>query len=214
MKKMILWVTLFALVFTLVGCGGEAGNHVIYFQGEQVPKNVDPLLATTQSERMVMENIYESLFRIDSQGKVIPAAALGYEFSADGKTCTVVLREGLSWSDGTAITPADFIFGLKRAVSPETKAPCGKQLTCIAGATEILAGKRSTDTLGVSASGNNTLSFSLTGKGDGLLAALAVTKPFLKIARAVTAPVQTMFFPTGFFKSKAGRGKNRIFLSV
>ncbi len=118
-----------------------------------------------------MENVFESLFSINEQGQIVAQSALGHGAGANG-TYTVTLRENLMWANGQSITPHDFIFALQRAVSPETKAPCAGQLTCIEGATEILQGKQPATTLGVTAS-ENRLVFTLAGKAETLLAALA-----------------------------------------
>lgn len=172
LKKWICLVLLCSMVLGLCGCKGDQGDHVINIQGDTVPHNLDPLLASTQSEKTVMENLYESLFTIDDAGQVLPGAAEKYEFSADGKTCTVTLQDDLTWSNGEDITPADFVFALQRAVDPITKASCGNLLTCIAGATEILAGKQQPATLGVTPL-EDGLVFQVVGRKESLLSALA-----------------------------------------
>lgn len=171
LKKSIAFLLVLFLLASLCGCDREQGSHIINFQGTQVPNNIDPLLASTQSEKMVMENVFESLFSINNQGTVEPQCALGYSIT-NANTCVVTLRENLMWANGQAITPNDFIFALQRAVSPETKASCAGQLTCIKGATEILQGKQPATTLGVTAT-ENGLVFTLVGKAETLLAALA-----------------------------------------
>ena len=45
---------------------------------------------------------------VDKQ--VIPNIARGWEYSADGTTLTLFLREGHKWSDGSPFTSADFMF--------------------------------------------------------------------------------------------------------
>ncbi len=171
MKKPIVFLLLVCLLVSLCACGDEQGSHILHFQGEEVPGNIDPLLASTQSEKMVMENVFESLFSVNDQGQIVEQSALGHSAGANG-TYIVTLRDNLLWADGQPVTPNDYIFALQRAVSPETKAACAGQLTCIKGATEILQGKKPANTLGVSASGNS-LVFTLTGKAETLLAALS-----------------------------------------
>lgn len=175
MKKWICLVLVFSFLLGFTACNNEKGDHIINFQGETVPKNLDPLLASSQSEKMVMENIYESLFSLDDTGKVLPGAAKEYTFSDNGKTCTVRLQEDLFWHNGTPIVADDFVFAMQRAVSPQTKASCAGQLTCIEGGKEILAGTRSADTLGVKASGETTLVFQVVGSKDSLLSVLCGT---------------------------------------
>lgn len=42
--------------------------------------------------------------------KIMPCHASGYDLSADGKTITLMLREGMRWSDGEPFTADDYIF--------------------------------------------------------------------------------------------------------
>lgn len=49
----------------------------------------------------------------------VPGMAKSYDVSADGRTYTFHLREGLVWSDGTPLTAEDFRFSWLRGISPE-----------------------------------------------------------------------------------------------
>lgn len=42
--------------------------------------------------------------------KVVPNIAKGWEFSDDGKVCTIFLRKGMKWSDGEPFTADDIMF--------------------------------------------------------------------------------------------------------
>jgi peptide/nickel transport system substrate-binding protein len=48
-----------------------------------------------------MTAIYGQLFELGTGGKIIPDLATGYTFSADAKTVTVTLRQGVKFTDGT-----------------------------------------------------------------------------------------------------------------
>jgi peptide/nickel transport system substrate-binding protein len=48
-----------------------------------------------------MTAIYGQLFELGSGGKIVPDLATGYSFSADAKTVTVNLRQGVKFTDGT-----------------------------------------------------------------------------------------------------------------
>ena len=56
--------------------------------------------------------ITDMLFVLDlrNPGNVAPGVASGYEVSADGKTFTLYLREGMKWSDGAPYGSDDFLF--------------------------------------------------------------------------------------------------------
>lgn len=54
---------------------------------------------------------FESLFLLDRDGAtIVPNIAKGWEFSNDGKTFTIFLREGMKWSDGDPFDAEDLRF--------------------------------------------------------------------------------------------------------
>src|SRR5579862_9065186 len=48
-----------------------------------------------------MTAIYGQLFELGTGGKIVPDLATGYSFSPDGKTLTINLRQGVTFTDGT-----------------------------------------------------------------------------------------------------------------
>ena len=66
------------------------------------------------------------LYRYDPQGDYVPDLATDFpEFSADGLTMTVTLREGLVYSDGTPVVAQDAVVTLQRA---KDEGPFGAQM--------------------------------------------------------------------------------------
>jgi len=49
-----------------------------------------------------------------------------YEVSADGKTYTLKLKEGLAWSNGVPLTSDDVIFTIEAVEDPESRSPLAK----------------------------------------------------------------------------------------
>ena len=86
------------------------------------PDTIDPQVESFVSEIGVTMKVFEPLMTAELKtGKVIPAAAKDQpKVSADGKTYTYTLRDGLKYSDGKAITPADFKYGWQRLCDPAT----------------------------------------------------------------------------------------------
>ena len=60
---------------------------------------------------------------MDKDGKVVPGLAEKYEVSDDQLTWTFHLRDGLKWSDGSALTADDFVYSWQRLVDPNVAAP-------------------------------------------------------------------------------------------
>ena len=86
------------------------------------PDTIDPQKESFVDEIGVTMRVFEALMTADVKtGKVIPAAAKDQpKISADGKTYTYTLRDGLKYSDGKAITANDFKYGWQRLCDPAT----------------------------------------------------------------------------------------------
>jgi hypothetical protein len=62
---------------------------------------------SNDSERLLFRQVYETLVRVDCEGRVVPALAASWQLDATGRTWTVTLRENARFSDGTPVTAAD-----------------------------------------------------------------------------------------------------------
>ncbi|HEY0933833.1 MAG TPA: ABC transporter substrate-binding protein [Trebonia sp.] len=65
-----------------------------------------------------MTAIYGQLFELGSGGKVTPDLATGYTVSADAKTITVTLRQGVKFSDGTPFNAQAVYYNWERDLGP------------------------------------------------------------------------------------------------
>lgn len=149
LKKIIsVLLCLFTTLSLLTGCGSNA-DEIIYINIPNKPSTLDPQLAETDEELMICRNIYEGLLRKDENGNIVNGASNTYK--KDGLTYTFYLKENLIWSNGDKITANDFVFGFKRAVDPNVKSPFANRLKSIKNASDIIAGRASVDTLGVTA---------------------------------------------------------------
>src|SRR5215469_10570853 len=50
-----------------------------------------------------MTAIYGQLFELGTGGAIVPDLAIGFSFSPDGKTLTITLRQGVTFSAGTPV---------------------------------------------------------------------------------------------------------------
>lgn len=162
-----------ALIFVCSGCSSNSStaDKNIRITLDNMPTNIDPQLASTDEELLIVRNSFEGLFRIDN-GKVKPAACEKYTVSEDGLTYTFTLREGLKWSDGSFLTAEDYRFGLIRALRPETLCPDASLLYCIKNSAEVHSGAADENTLGVRADSDRTLVIELHQPDSDLLETL------------------------------------------
>ncbi|MBO4693734.1 MAG: hypothetical protein J5659_05030 [Clostridia bacterium] len=167
-------VSVFLLICIAVTlCACERGNFArIYLSVESMPDTLDPQVASSDSELMICRNIYEGLTRQNNKGEIVPAAAENYSF--DGLTYIFTLRDNLKWSDGEPVIADDFVFGIKRALLPETRAPFARLLYAVTGAPEVHSGALGIDTLGISAPDDKTVKITLSYNDEGFLKALSM----------------------------------------
>ncbi len=130
-------------------------------QGE--PDNIDPNRSNFSTEAAVIRQVFEPLLTFDKDLKPVPAAASSFDVSADGKTYTFHLRAGAKWSDGQPVTAKDFVYSYKRILDPAIAADYATFFTDagIVGAADYNAGKGSADSVGVTATDDNTLEIKL-----------------------------------------------------
>jgi peptide/nickel transport system substrate-binding protein len=77
-------------------------------------KILDPIWTTAYIVRNHGYMIYDTLLAQDEKGEIKPQMVEKYETSADNKTYTFTLREGLLWHDGKPVTSEDCIASIKR----------------------------------------------------------------------------------------------------
>lgn len=171
---------LLAFAFLLGGCGRQDGTgQIIKYDIAQGVYNLDPQFATDETARMIISNTFEGLFRLNPDGHVEPAIALGYDVSDDGLTYEFSLRRDARWSpkDRDAspepVTAHDFVFALRRLFNPAAPSPFAATLISIANARQVLAGDFSSATLGVKAVDDYTLRISLERREAELPSLLA-----------------------------------------
>ena len=98
------------------------GSKTLRINLASEPDYLDPALNSSVDGACLAAASFAGLYTYNAQGVTSPALAEGYTVSADGLTYTVTLKKGLNWSDGSALTAADFVYSWKRAVDPLTAA--------------------------------------------------------------------------------------------
>ncbi len=77
--------------------------------------SLNPLFATTNSERVLSKLMFSTLTAIDYSGHVGLGLAKSVTPDSDGKVWTVTLKDNLKWSDGEPITLDDVLYTIEIA---------------------------------------------------------------------------------------------------
>lgn len=177
-RRIIAFVLAATMVVGMVGCGSKENGTTNSASGtstasassdlnvmiETPVESLDPQQATDGTSFEVIADYTDGLMQMDSEGNPVNAIAESYEVSEDGKTYTFKLRQDAKWSNGTAVTAADFVFAWQRAVDPEIASEYSYMLSDIGqieNAAEIIAGEKDKSELGVTAVDDYTLEVKL-----------------------------------------------------
>ena len=142
---------------------GTAQGGTLNIMLETEVQSLDPQIATDGTSFEVIADYTDGLMQMDADGAAVPAIAETYDISEDGKTYTFHLRDA-KWSNGEAVTAADFVFGWQRAVDPANASEYSYMLSDIGqvvNAAEIIAGEKPVTDLGVTAVDDKTLEVQL-----------------------------------------------------
>ena len=83
-------------------------------------KIVDPIWTTVYVTRNHGYMIYDTLFALDESREPRPQMVDNFTVSEDGLIYTFVLREGLLWHDGAAVTAEDCVASIRRWAARDT----------------------------------------------------------------------------------------------
>lgn len=154
----------FALLL-LISSPGFAAEKVFRFHLSNEPGGLDPNKQRTSASSYLLGNLYRNIFTFDDKKGLVPDLGTGCERDKKGTSVTCRLKKDIVWSDGSPLTSEDFIRTYKKILDSKTKAPRADLLFSIKNAEDIYAGKKTVDTLGITAPDKATLKFEL-GKAD------------------------------------------------
>jgi oligopeptide transport system substrate-binding protein len=120
--------------------GSTAAGGTLTLYGE-APSSLDPALARDATSLEYIVEIFSGLVAFDPDLNLKPEIAQSWDLSADGKTYTFHLRDGVVFHDGRAVTADDFKYSLERACDPSTGSMTAESfLGDIVGVKERLSG--------------------------------------------------------------------------
>lgn len=129
------------------------------------PQTIDPALNSAVDGAVMINHMFEGLYKWVDDGNGNATLALGQaasvEVNAEKTVYTFKLRDDAKWSDGKAVTAGDFVYGWQRLVTPATAADYSYMADILLNANEIMAGEKEPAELGVKAIDDTTLEVTL-----------------------------------------------------
>src|SRR3990170_1869587 len=93
--------------------GGDLISQQIEFD------SIDPHYSAFAQDISIQRMMWRGLYNLNPENVPEPEmAAADPDISADGKTYTIAIREGLKWSDGDDLLAEDFVAGIIRTCNP------------------------------------------------------------------------------------------------
>ena len=157
-RCLFLFLSCLAL-FCSSGCATSkqaSSNSFCYDLGGTVT-SLDPQTATGSAATLVLGSIFEGLCKVDAQNRPIPGVAKAWISDANHTQYVFFLREDALWSNGEPVTASDFVFALRRALDPTTKATNIDELFILKNARDIRDGILPVEDLGVVAVNDHIL---------------------------------------------------------
>lgn len=108
----------------------QSGGTLV-FARTQSPTSLDLHREITANNAFAIDKIFEPLLAFDAEGEIEPWLASDYSASEDGLVWTFTLREGVTFSDGTPLTPADVVYSLERHLEVGGPLPLGAPVTSV-----------------------------------------------------------------------------------
>ena len=81
----------------------------------EVPEQLDPHKATSVCEKEILVNIFEGLYKFNSDGEFIPCLASDVIVSPDARSYTFTIKEDIRFHDGSDLDTGDVVYSIKRA---------------------------------------------------------------------------------------------------
>ena len=122
MKKLFAIILAVVMLLSLAACGGKSSkveDGVLRVAASYDISTMD--VAQTTDNYMIPMNIFDRLFEVEVQDdgstEIVGSLATGYEISPDGLTYSFVLREGVVFSNGSALTASDVQYTFERLLT-------------------------------------------------------------------------------------------------
>jgi peptide/nickel transport system substrate-binding protein len=132
-KSLRLSALLIALGLSLAPAAAQAPKDALTVDQSGDAATLDPHLQWDGDSYSIYRNIFDNLVTRDSTGTIVPQVATAWR-NLDDTTIEFDIHEGISFQDGTKLTPEDVVFSIRRIISPGLMSPQLSQFDQIASA--------------------------------------------------------------------------------
>ncbi len=144
------------------GSGKLAEKQEMTFILNNEPDTIDPNVTSNSFAVPFLVNCFEGLVTYNEEGEIEPGNAEEWKANDDLTVWTFQLRDGLKWSDGSALTAKDYVYSALRVLTPETTGQYVNMISdYVVNAQEYYDGKVSAEEVGIKAVNDTTLEFTL-----------------------------------------------------
>jgi len=109
--------------------GSRGGHLVALANGGATSDTLNPLQALgADHATQAMLSCFDTLTELNADGEPVPSLAESWDVSADGKTWTFKLRDGVEFHNGKSLTAADVVWSLQGHLGEEATFAEGTQI--------------------------------------------------------------------------------------
>ena len=140
--RLSFYVALLLTAVVASACSSESrsAGYIVYRLNAD-PTTLDPAYIVDVTGGSIAAKLFNGLVRLDKGLHVIPDIAGSWEISDGGRIYVFHLKKHISFSNGRAVTAADFRYSFERVLSPEGRCPNTWVLDKIAGSDEFRQGR-------------------------------------------------------------------------
>ena len=101
---------------------GAVPATVFRLAQQEPPDPFDPATLGDNRSIELAQNVFDSLTKTNEKTlSIVPALAASYKVSPNGKVYTFLLRKGITYQNGRAMSAQDIVYTINRALNPKVK---------------------------------------------------------------------------------------------
>ena len=114
-RKVLAAVLAVTCLFGMAGCTNNCNGGTVTVGITQEPSVFDPHTVVAAGDKEILFNVFEGLYKFDSDGNLNPCLATDVEITENSTVYTFTIRDGVTFHNGNPMTADDVVYSLKRA---------------------------------------------------------------------------------------------------